>query len=309
MIPYLIFIKPIVTTFPKISRRAHDRYHNVADDVMIKIIFNLGKSKGVVGIKILNWMITDEMKLAENYRLYAEVFGVDVPTTQSQPIKSTQRTHTTTSAPKIPNLEIAEVLQDTLQVSLAEQKSHEELEATQNVEKVKEHLMAEEIKKLEPKSDKERLEVEKIANISQPVNVIGEEEESVEDDYEQRIILEREKSQSEVAKMIADAIQQERNNFRLEISLQVNYAITNHIPLQVDSSVKSYMLGHVLHVHPTQATPTNAQEQQHQLYLTMKDNPRLQQDDLPIWLALKYKFERLHMAAIPCIPSVIRTRD
>ncbi|GJZ90022.1 hypothetical protein Tco_0661949 [Tanacetum coccineum] len=79
----------------------------------------------------------------------------------------------------------------------------------------------------------------------------------------QRIILEREKSQTKVAKMIADAIQQERDNFRSEISSHVNDVITNHIPSQVDSSIRSYMLGHVLHVHPTQATPTTTQEQQH----------------------------------------------
>ncbi|GKA74792.1 hypothetical protein Tco_0781094 [Tanacetum coccineum] len=52
-------------------------------------IFNSGKSKNVVGMKIPDWMITDEMKLTENYRLYAEVFRVDVPTIQSQPIEST----------------------------------------------------------------------------------------------------------------------------------------------------------------------------------------------------------------------------
>ncbi|GJV81351.1 hypothetical protein Tco_1517221 [Tanacetum coccineum] len=152
---------------------------------MIKSIFNSGKSKGVVGMKIPDWMITDEIKLTENYQLYAEVFGVDVPTTQSQPIESTQGTYRTTSVPRTPNPKIAEgessaprrstvIRLHTLQVSLAEQKSYEELEATQNVEKVKEHLMAEEIKTL----------VEKIADISQPVNVIEEEEESVEYDYE-----------------------------------------------------------------------------------------------------------------------------
>ncbi|GKF33307.1 hypothetical protein Tco_0106507 [Tanacetum coccineum] len=46
---------------------------------------------------------------------------------------------------------------------------------------------------------------------------------------------------------------------------------------------------HILHVHPTQATPVSAQDQQYQLYLIMKDDPQLQQTDLPIWLALKYK--------------------
>ncbi|GJU90887.1 hypothetical protein Tco_1303310 [Tanacetum coccineum] len=89
----------------------------------------------------------------------------------------------------------------------------------------------------------------------------------------------REKSQAEVAKMITDAIQQECKNFRSEISSQVNDAITNHIPSQVDSEVRSYMSRH------------------------------LQQDDLPIWFALKYKFERLHMATTPCRPSNVRPRD
>ncbi|GJS96986.1 hypothetical protein Tco_0803954 [Tanacetum coccineum] len=41
----------------------------------------------------------------------------------------------------------------------------------------------------------------------------------------------------------------------------------------------------------------------------MKDNPQLQQEDLPIWLALKYKFERLHMATTPCRPFAVRPRD
>ncbi|GJZ19740.1 hypothetical protein Tco_0556330 [Tanacetum coccineum] len=41
----------------------------------------------------------------------------------------------------------------------------------------------------------------------------------------------------------------------------------------------------------------------------MRDNPHLQHNDLPIWLALKYKFERLHVATNPCRPSAIRLRD
>ncbi|GJX43458.1 hypothetical protein Tco_0260134 [Tanacetum coccineum] len=41
----------------------------------------------------------------------------------------------------------------------------------------------------------------------------------------------------------------------------------------------------------------------------MRDNPQLQQDNLPIWIALKYKFERLHVATTPCRPSAIRPRD
>ncbi|GJZ31557.1 hypothetical protein Tco_0576604 [Tanacetum coccineum] len=118
--------------------------------------------------------------------------------------------------------------------------------------------------------------------------------------FAQGLIMEREKSQTDVAKMIADAIQQEHETLRSEISLQINDVISNHIPSQVDSLVRNYMAGHILHVHPTQATPTSTQEQQHQLYLTLRDNPRLQHNDLPIWIALKYKFEILHVATTPC---------
>ncbi|GJS43460.1 hypothetical protein Tco_0568503 [Tanacetum coccineum] len=184
--------------------------------------------------------------------MYDAVFGVDVLTTRSQPIESTQRTHKTTSAPRSPNPDIDEgessvqqkstiirlripprrstrltppipipttdeadniILQDTIQLSLAEQKIREELEAKQNEEKVQEQLMAEEIEKLvkgtenvkenkvdrtnlrqndnqndpdtrlEPKRNKESPEVEKTIEV-QPVNVNEEEEESVKDDYE-----------------------------------------------------------------------------------------------------------------------------
>nr|GEU32917.1 integrase, catalytic region, zinc finger, CCHC-type, peptidase aspartic, catalytic [Tanacetum cinerariifolium] len=55
----------------------------------------------------------------------------DVPMTQLQPIESTQGTHRTLSAPR-----------------LAEHKSHDELEAQQTVQKVEEHLIAEETEKL-----------------------------------------------------------------------------------------------------------------------------------------------------------------
>ncbi|GKC54559.1 hypothetical protein Tco_1077304 [Tanacetum coccineum] len=41
----------------------------------------------------------------------------------------------------------------------------------------------------------------------------------------------------------------------------------------------------------------------------MRDNPQLQHDDLPIWLALKYKFKRLHVSDTPCRPSAVRPRD
>ncbi|GKD20920.1 hypothetical protein Tco_1222623 [Tanacetum coccineum] len=184
--------------------------------------------------------------------MYAAMFGVDIHMTQSQPIGSTQGTHRATSAPRTPNPDITKgessalrkatvirlripprrstrltpptlipttdeandiILQDTIQLSLVEQKSRKELEAKQNKEKVKEQLMAEEIEKLvegtknveenvkvdsstlrkndnqndpgtrlEPWNNKESPKLE-ITVAVQPVNVNEEKEESVEDDY------------------------------------------------------------------------------------------------------------------------------
>nr|GEZ22570.1 hypothetical protein [Tanacetum cinerariifolium] len=72
------------------------------DDVLMKNIFNLGKYKDKVGMKIPDWMITKPMKKIEHYRMYAEVFRIDVPLIQSPPTESTQGTHRTPNAPRSP---------------------------------------------------------------------------------------------------------------------------------------------------------------------------------------------------------------
>ncbi|GJW08710.1 hypothetical protein Tco_1571133 [Tanacetum coccineum] len=77
------------------------------------------------------------------------------------------------------------------------------------------------------------------------------------------------------------------------------------IDQRVDSSVKSYMSNHILHVHPTQASQAIVHEQQYQLYLMMKDDPQLQHDDISMWLDLKIKFEILTALRHPVDPSAI----
>ncbi|GKA52675.1 hypothetical protein Tco_0745990 [Tanacetum coccineum] len=97
----------------------------------------------------------------------------------------------------------------------------------------------------------------------------------------------RQKTKEEMERMIAKAILQER----------------------VDASVRSYMSGHILHVHPAQTQTLSVLEKQYQLYLSMKDNPQLQQQDIAIWLALQMKFENLQVQQTTCRPSVVRPRD
>ncbi|GJX43619.1 hypothetical protein Tco_0260295 [Tanacetum coccineum] len=92
-----------MTNFLEISRRARETYHNLKDDDIMKNIFNSERHKDRVGMKILDWIISEEMKHTEHYQMYAEVFGIDVPLTQSQPTESTQGMHRTPSAPRSPN--------------------------------------------------------------------------------------------------------------------------------------------------------------------------------------------------------------
>ncbi|GJZ45019.1 hypothetical protein Tco_0592615 [Tanacetum coccineum] len=77
-----------------------EQVSNWKDDDIMKNIFNSGRYKDKVGMKIPDWMISEEMKHTEHYRMYAEVFGLDVPLTKSQPTESTQGTHRTLSAPR-----------------------------------------------------------------------------------------------------------------------------------------------------------------------------------------------------------------
>ncbi|GJV74600.1 retrovirus-related pol polyprotein from transposon TNT 1-94 [Tanacetum coccineum] len=123
------------------------------------------------------------------------------------------------------------------------------------------------------------------------------------------LIMERQKTKEEMERMIAKAILQERGNIQAEISSQIQKAIDHHIPSQVDASVRSYMSGHILHVHPAQTQTLSVPEQQYQLYLSMKDNPQLQQQDIAIWLALQMKFENLQVQQTTCRPSAVRPRD
>ncbi|GKF73144.1 hypothetical protein Tco_0219476, partial [Tanacetum coccineum] len=102
--------------------------HHPDDDIM-KNIFNLGRNKNKVGMWILEWTITDEMKLTEHYKMQSARLTPPIP---------------------VPSAEKANemILQDMIQVSLAEYKSHEEQEARENEALVYEQLAAKEIEKL-----------------------------------------------------------------------------------------------------------------------------------------------------------------
>ncbi|GJV75734.1 hypothetical protein Tco_1507318 [Tanacetum coccineum] len=100
-----------------------------------------------------------------------------------------------------------------------------------------------------------------------------------------------------------------KESLEVEITKDKENAIANVIPSQVDASVRSYMFGHILHVHPAQSQTSSVLIQQYQLYLAMKVDPQLQQEDIAIWLALQMKFERNTVLQTACRTPAVRPRD
>ncbi|GJV02641.1 hypothetical protein Tco_1336210 [Tanacetum coccineum] len=62
-----------MTEHPDISRRVHDNYHNLNDDDLVKNIFNFGKNKERTGMRIPAWMLTKEMKLTAHYQMLTSI--------------------------------------------------------------------------------------------------------------------------------------------------------------------------------------------------------------------------------------------
>ncbi|GJW86854.1 hypothetical protein Tco_0162194 [Tanacetum coccineum] len=87
------------------------------------------------------------------------------------------------------------------------------------------------------------------------------------------LILDRKTTKEETERLISKAILQERGRMQAHISTHIQNAIDNAIPSLVDASVRSYMSGHILHVHPSQFKLLVFQHQATQLYLAMKADP------------------------------------
>ncbi|GJZ93695.1 hypothetical protein Tco_0665898 [Tanacetum coccineum] len=123
------------------------------------------------------------------------------------------------------------------------------------------------------------------------------------------LLLDKQKTQADVAAMITEAVQKERENLHAEITVQVNNAISNNIPPQVDTFLRNYMSNNILYVHPTLAPLSSTQDLQYQLYQMMKNDGKLKRDELSIWWSLKIKFDKSAPSTALCRTVAIRPRD
>nr|GFA31431.1 hypothetical protein [Tanacetum cinerariifolium] len=283
---------------------ARDKYHNLEDDVMVKNIFNSVKHKDGVGMKILSWMIMDEMKLTDHYWMHALVFGIDVPTTQSQPIESTQGTHRTTSTPRLPNPEMdkeesqeEELEEDDYELRRREMGKHvEESRSTRSPTIIRSLKTYSTLISLDTK------ELQEFTVTNPPPSSLTPSSSSP------KLKLSATNQILSLSKPKPGRFKQYKNFF-YELKGRYGY-LFKLLKLRFMSRKNFNVLAqHLQEIMEESLSRMVAEQQQQQLYLTMRDNPQLQQDDLPILLALKYKFERLHAATTPCRPFVICPRD
>ncbi|GJX10674.1 hypothetical protein Tco_0200533 [Tanacetum coccineum] len=157
-IPYPSFTKIIIdhilTEHPDIPKRFNEPYHRAKNDEVVKSILNYGKRKGL-GMRILKWLLTEEIKQTKHYKVYVGELNIEVPMTLSQPIESMQETLSTSGAPRPPNPQEHQA------------RSIEDFEAQQAIKKVDEHLMDEDIEKIvegDEETDADNLEDEKVVD-------------------------------------------------------------------------------------------------------------------------------------------------
>ncbi|GJW89854.1 retrovirus-related pol polyprotein from transposon TNT 1-94, partial [Tanacetum coccineum] len=133
-------------------------------------------------------------------------------------------------------------------------------------------------KEVEPTNDEE---VE-ITNVVIPVNVNEEEDEITDEvflsrksfdtlvDHLQEVMVESLPIMvdTHIKKQVPEQVRDQVpvvGIYTVEISYKFITSIDNHIPSQVDASVRSYMSGNILHVHPAQSQTLSVPEQQYQL--------------------------------------------
>nr|GFA00090.1 hypothetical protein [Tanacetum cinerariifolium] len=240
------------------------------------------------------------------------------------------------------------ILQDTLQVSLVEHKSREDQEARENVEL--EHLASVEIEKmvegqenviddssiskndehnsletrLEPKSDKESLEVE-FTDVVILVNVNEEEEEIIDEVYELKRkekgkIVEESRNKPfptpiRSPRIYTDLVSSNTKKLQ-ELTIIDNKSTPSSSSPSTNTPRTQYSAagqfgGVTIYTDLVSSDTEKLQE------LTVTDtkstpssnDPQLQQQDIAIWLALQMKFGILQVPQTACRTSTIRPRD
>ncbi|GJY21210.1 hypothetical protein Tco_0393776 [Tanacetum coccineum] len=268
---------------PNNPRSLHEHYHRVVSDEIVKSIFNSGKSKEGEGMKIPEWMLTEEMTLTANYRMTTSAPRTPNPATtereSSDQHKPTvirfhvqRRPNPETPIPTTAEIDI-DSLDEAKRLSIATQRILGDLEAQQNVEKVKKHMVDEEIEKL--LEGNENVDVETFMD-----------EETKDTPPPTPIRSPR----THIAPLSMD-----------KETLQELTATAQDAPSSLDKEKLKEL---------TEVLPSMVDKWVNEITkTTILDDEKLRNDDLSIWWSLKIKFEKPTPSATPCRTIVIRIRD
>ncbi|GJT87600.1 hypothetical protein Tco_1069317 [Tanacetum coccineum] len=305
LIPYPTFMKinHYMTENPEISRRLYEHYHRVENDKVVKIIFNYRKNKEGKGMTIPDWMLTEEMKHTALYQMTPSAPRTPNPDTtegeSSAPCKPTvisQEDPGTRLEPRR-DKESSKVKKSGDVLIIHDDEEEEKSPRTHiapissDKEKLKELIVTDPTPSLlTPSSSTQKpkryhfkhnknvifqisrrygymfrhLRQSFIPRRSLPsmvdtrVNEITKK--TVQLYVVEGLLLDSKKTQDNTAKMIVEALQQEQESLQAELSTQIHNAASNSIP--------------------SQAPMSDAQDLQYQLYLMMKDDEKLRNDDI-----------------------------
>ncbi|GJU04261.1 hypothetical protein Tco_1114599 [Tanacetum coccineum] len=284
-------------------------YHNLQDDDIMKNIFNSGRNKNKVGMRIPPWMITEEINLTEHYMMYAEVFGLDVPLIQSQPTESTQGTHRKTSAPRSPNpaTEPAELEpmsdKESPEVEIVREKDEETSKDTEEKGRREEYRGALGISSQFP-HQLDHLGISLLLYLRYR-------ETSGIDGYSSYTIIRfmPQKSSDQLANNLHDVLMETLPSLVKE---KVTKKVKKEVPGQVRDQVPVYVVKGLIMERKTTKEETGrliSKAILQECGLICQADPLLQQQDIAIWLALQMKFEKTQVPHTACRPSAVRPRD
>ncbi|GJU47649.1 copia protein [Tanacetum coccineum] len=161
-----LIIADLMKKFPSIAPRLKEDYHSIKDDVPLVNVYTT-RNVMVRGLLIPSDLLTDEIHASKEYKAYEEKFvRVDVLKIQPDPVKSTQGTHRTPRATRTPtpiakkkikSIEVVgessydkerEDIAEASILSLTLHKITSAAEAQENVAKVQDKIIEEDIDKL-----------------------------------------------------------------------------------------------------------------------------------------------------------------
>nr|GEU81451.1 reverse transcriptase domain-containing protein [Tanacetum cinerariifolium] len=253
-----IIIGHYMTNFLEISRRARDKYHNLKDDDLVKNIFNSGRYKdrspptestqGTHRTPAPLEHDADDSSIPRNDEN-------NIPGTRLEPRSDKGR----------PKVEITNVI---VHVNVYEEEQRED-EITNEVYELKQREKGKNIEESRITPFPHQLDLLGFILISKSFVTLANHLHKAMADSLPTMVNKHIKEQ--VVKQVPEQVHNQvlvyvaKGNIKAQISSQIQKAIVNDIPSQVDMSVRSYMSGHILHVHPAQPQTKTVPEQQYQL--------------------------------------------